>query len=204
MPEICNIQTYVKVDEHTYLSALEHFAKVLEAIGLWNDKVVESFSPFKWDVDINGSISSTFTGPDNFKSFYSDIPIWPYAFVCLLDDVSPRDHQWMAFHLYIEAESLKNYTANAYYTNTYEFVKSLSLAMHSEFNQTGVYFTDEMLDMEELDVFTHNNLSKLWQFDYAIIPLTLEQLYANPPLTHAIIKHEHHLEAWDVERWKAH
>jgi hypothetical protein len=55
--------------------------------------------------------------------------------------------------------------------------------------------------MEELDVFTQNDLSKLWQFDYAIIPVSLEKLYTNPPSTHAIKKHEQYLEAWDVERW---
>ncbi len=201
MPEISNIQTYLKVDQTTYPRAMERFAKVLKAINAWNDEVAESFASFKWEVDVDGSVYSTFTSP-RLRSSFSPTSIWPYAFVSLLEDEQVDGH-WMVFNLYLETDDLLNMGTGEYFPTTYPLVKSLSLAVHAEFGQTGVYFTDEMQDAAELEVFAHNDHSQLWQFDYAIIPLSLAHLYNHLPATHAINKHESHIEAWNVERWGA-
>ncbi len=74
--------------------------------------------------------------------------------------------------------------------------------MQMEFRQTGIYFTDEAQDGSDFNGIRCNDSSKLWQFDYAFIPNTLESLYSKKPDTHNIKRHENYFETWYIARWK--
>ncbi len=202
MPEIRNIQTYAKVTEANYQQALDQFASALKAIGLWNDEIAASITSFKWERDEVGKVFSTFTAPPDYASRLMDTQVSPYVFICLLTEDQKGDDYWMAFNLYLEAEEIQNPFNGEYYQETYELVKQLTQAMHQAFEQTGVYFTDELQDMEALEAFSEKDLSKLWEFDYAVIPNHLAVLYSKPPATHTIKKYPTHVEAWYTERWK--
>jgi hypothetical protein len=202
MGEISNIQTYAKVTEANYQLALDKFALALKAIGLWNDAIAESMASFKWERDDVGAVFSTFTAPPDYAARVHDMQVSPYVFICLLTGAQKSDDYWLAFNLYLETEELQNFYNGEYYQETYPLIKHLTLAMHKELDQTGVYFTDELQDMEALEAFSEKDLSKLWEFDYAIIPNHLAMLYSKPPSTHTIKKHEIFIEAWYSDRWK--
>jgi hypothetical protein len=72
--------------------------------------------------------------------------------------------------------------------------------MQKEFKQTGIYFTDEAQDGQDFDGLRTKDKSKLWQFDYAAIPLTLKKVYSDIPSTHLIIERSDFLEAYYLNR----
>lgn len=201
MGEISNIQTYLEVTEATYQVALDKFASALKAIGLWNEAIAESIASFKWERDEVGAVFSTFTAPPDYATRVMDTQVSPYVFISLLSEEQKGDKYWLAFNLYLETEEIQNFYNGEYYQETYTLIKHLTQAMHHAFEQTGVYFTDELQDMEALEAFSDKDLTKLWEFDYAIIPNTLAVLYCKPPATHTIKKHENYIEAWYTERW---
>jgi hypothetical protein len=46
-----------------------------------------------------------------------------------------------------------------------------------------------------------NDQTKLWQFDYAIIPTGVIDLYMKKPDSHEIQKTEDYYESWFAKRW---
>ena len=109
---------------------------------------------------------------------------------------------WIGCALLIEAEELRNFTDGKFYSYTYDLVRTLTFEMQKEFKQTGVYFTDEAQDGSDFDGIRSNEMEKLWQFDYATIPSTLESLYSPKPTTHNCKRQGNYIEAWHEDRWK--
>ena len=112
-------------------------------------------------------------------------------------DSSFKDN-WMTCDLLIEAEDLRR---GEYFKKSYHVVEALTLEMFREFKQTGIYFTDETQDGRDFDGLRTNDQSELWQFDYAVIPLTLRHLYKDIPSTHEVIERDNALEIFYKERW---
>lgn len=202
MPELSNIQTYEKLIGEGYQATLDRFKTVLQRIDLWNDEVKQAFDTFEWKVEGNGFVYSSIVQLGHFKTKFSDITVRPLVMVFTPAIDKTITDNWIVCDLLVEAEKLRNFETGDYHKTTYDFVKALTSEMHKEFKQTGVYFTDEAQDGQDFDGVRNINKEKLWQFDYAIIPLTLEQTYSMPPLTHKIIRHDNYLEAWYIDRWK--
>jgi hypothetical protein len=112
---------------------------------------------------------------------------------------SSFNDNWMTCDLLIEAEDLRR---SDYFEKSYDLVESLTFEMFREFRQTGIYFTDEAQDGQDFDGLRTNDQSKLWQFDYAVVPLTLRHLYKDIPSTHGVIERDNALEIFYKERWK--
>jgi hypothetical protein len=202
MPELSNIQTYEKLIGADYQPTLEKFKALLQRIDLWNDEVKKAFDEFVWKFEDNGFVYSSITQLGHFKNKFANITVRPLVLVYTPTIDKTISDNWIACELLVEAEKLRSFETGEYHKTTYDFVKALTSEMHKEFKQTGVYFTDEAQDGQDFDGFRNINKEKLWQFDYAIIPLTLEQTYSTPPLTHKIIRHDNYLEAWHIDRWK--
>jgi hypothetical protein len=198
MPELSNIQTYEKLIGEDYQPTLDRFKTVLQQIDLWNDEIQHAFESFEWKVDDNGFVYSSIVQLGHFKTKFSDIAVRPLVLVYTPAIDKSFTNNWIVCDLLIEIEKLRSYD---YFQSTYSFVKSLTLEMHREFKQTGVYFTDEAQDGQDFDGIRNANKEKLWEFDYALIPLSLEQTYSSPPLTHKIIRHDNYLEVWNINRW---
>ena len=201
MPELSNIQTYEKLNGADYQLILDRFKSVLQRLDLWNNEVKQAFDEFVWKVEDDGFVYSSITQLGHFKTKFSDILVRPLVMVYTPVIDKTNTDNWIACDLLIEAEKLRSFETGNYHKTTYDFVKALTLEMHKEFKQTGIYFTDEAQDGQDFDGFRNINKEKLWQFDYAIIPLTLQKTYSSPPLTHKIIHHNNYLEAWYIDRW---
>jgi len=202
MPELSNIQTYEKIDGSNYRPTLDRFSNVLKIIDLWNDGIKLAFDNFEWKVEDNGFVYSSINQIGHFTSKLSDIKIRPLvmAYTPAIDKTFTEN--WIGCDLLIEAEELRSFTNGQFYSHTYSLIESLTYEMNKEFKQTGIYFTDEAQDGSDFDGIRSNDKEKLWQFDYALIPLTLENIYNTKPNTHNIKRHENYIEAWHVDRWK--
>lgn len=201
MPELSNIQTYERINGNDFQSILEKFKTVLQRIDLWNDEVKQAFDVFEWKVKYDSFGYSSIIQLGYYKTKFSDIPVRPLAMIYTPTIEKAINDNWIVCELLIEAEKLRSFTTGNYCKKTCNFVKSLTSEIYKEFKQTGVYFTDEAQDGQDFDGIYNINKEKLWQFDYAIIPMTLEDTYFNPPLTHKIIHIENHLEAWNINKW---
>jgi hypothetical protein len=198
MPELSNIQTFEKLKGTDYKPTLDKFELVLKRIGLWNDEVKKAFDDFEWSVEDNGFIYSSIVHLGHFKTKYSDIKVRPLVMVCTPTVDPSFTDNWMTCDLLIEAGDLRN---ERYFDRSYDLVETLTFEMQKEFKQTGIYFTDEAQDGQDFDGLRTKDKSKLWQFDYAMIPLTLRNVYSEIPSTHLIIERTDFLEAYYKERW---
>lgn len=198
MPELSNIQTFEKLNGTEYKPTLDKFELVLKRIGLWNEEVKKAFDDFEWNVEDNGFIYSSIVRLGHFKTKYSDIKVRPLVMVYTPTIDSSFMDNWMTCDLLVEAEGLRN---ERYFDRSYDLVEVLTFEMHKEFKQTGTYFTDEAQDGQDFDGLRTKDKSKLWQFDYAMIPLTLKNVYSEIPSTHLIIERADFLEAYYKERW---
>ncbi len=202
MSELSNIQTYEKIDGSNFRPTLDRFCNVLKNIGIWNDEIKEAFDDFKWKIEEDGFVYSSIMQLGYFPSKVSGVKIRPLVMVYTPAIDGIFKDNWIGCDLLIEAKELRNFTDGEFYSYTSDLVKTLTVEMQKEFKQTGVYFTDEAQDGSDFDGIRSNDMEKLWQFDYAIIPLTLENHYSIKPTTHTIIRHENHIEAWYENRWK--
>ena len=202
MPELSNIQTYKKLSGNNYKSTLDKFANVLKRLDLWNKEIEIAFDSFEWKVEDNGFIYSSVSETGFFKTKYSDIVVRPLLMVYTKAVDETFNDNWIVCDLLIEAEKLRDFKTGEYFNKTYEFVKNLAAELAKDFNETGVYFTDEAQDGEDFDGIRTKDQTKLWQFDYAIIPTGLVDLYKNRPDSHEIKETNNYFESWFKERWK--
>ena len=202
MPELSNIQTYEKIDGSNFRPTLDRFCKVLKSIDLWYDEIKTALDNFEWIVEDNGFVYSSITQLGHSTSKFSGIKIRPLVMVYTPTIDKTFNDNWICCDLLIEAEELRSFENGQFHVYTYDLVKTLTLEMQKEFKQTGVYFTDEAQDGEDFDGVRCNDPEKLWHFDYALIPLTLEKLYSNLPKTHSIKRHDNCFETWYIDRWK--
>jgi len=201
MPELSNIQTFEKIDGSNFRPTLDRFRNVLKNIGLWNEEIKNTFDNFKWSVEDDGFVYSSITQLGHFKSRLSNIKIRPLVMVYTAAIDTPIEDNWISCELLILSEELRSFDDGKFYRHTYELVKALTFEMQKEFNKTGIYFTDEAQDGSDFSAIRHHDATKLWQFDYALIPNNLDKFYSDKPKTHEILKQEKYNEAWLVERW---
>lgn len=199
MPELSNIQTFEKLHGTDFKPTLDRFEAVLRRIGLWNKEIENEFKGFNWKVEDNEFVYSSVTQAGHFKTNLSDVKVRPLVMVYTPATDSSFKDNWMTCDLLIEAEDLRR---GDYFKKSYDLVEALTYEMFREFKQTGIYFTDEAQDGQDFDGLRTNDQSKLWQFDYAVIPLTLRHLYKDIPSTHEVIERDNALEIFYKERWK--
>jgi hypothetical protein len=195
MPDLSNIQTYEKINGSNFRPTLDRFCNVLRSIELWNDEIKNAFDNFEWK---NYSITQL----GHFTSRLSGIKIRPLVMVYTPAIDGTFKDNWIGCELLIESEELRSFTDGQFYSYTYDLIRTLTVEMQKEFKQTGVYFTDEAQDGSDFDGIRSKDMEKLWQFDFAIIPLTLENYYSIKPTTHNIKRQGNYIEAWYGDRWK--
>jgi hypothetical protein len=200
MPELSHIQTYEKLNGDNYRPILDKFKIVLLRIGLWREEVKKEFEEFVWKVDDDGLVYSSIQVGCN-KTNLSDIPVRPLLLVYTQALDGTFKDNWICCDLLIETKELQIFLNGQFHINTYDFIRSLTFEMQREFKYLGVYFTDEAQDGSDFDGIRCKDPAKLWQFDYALIPNELNNLYSIRPEAFKIKQHENYLEVWNVERW---
>ena len=202
MPELNQIQTYEKINDSDYKPTIECFSRVLHNIGLWTKEVENAFERFEWEVEDDGFVYSSITQVSPIFSEVLNVEIRPWVMVYTIKIDDAFKDYWISCEFLIETEKLRSFENGEFYDTTYQLVKFLTSEMQKEFKQTGIYFTDEVQDGKDFNGIINNDSMKLWQFDYALIPFTLENLYNDKPKNYSIRKSENGFEVWNIDRWK--
>ena len=202
MPELSNIQTYVLTDELNFRNSLNKFKKVLRKLSLWNEELESKFLQFDWIEEENGFVYSSLITLD-----YQQLDCFEYSIRPLAMIVPGKESKWFSFNFLTPSYELRAFYSGSkeihYRNDVLGLVKKLAHALHDEFNETGIYFADEAQDGVDLKGLTRKDYSKLWNFDFAIIPNTLKDIYSEVPSTHRIIEYPSYFEAYYFEKWPA-
>lgn len=203
MPQLSNIQTYEKLEGSDYLPTLTRFANVLKNIGIWNNELQKFFASVRLEDDIDGGVCFSINPPRHYfcSKFSSEIKIWPYFTVYSSVTDPTFTHNWICCELLMESEFLRNRTDGKNYYHVLSLVRNLAKEMFKEFSQP-VFFTDEAQDGEDFDGIRTIDKNNLWNFDYAVIPLSLQTLYDTIPRTHRISMHDSYIEAFYCDNWE--
>jgi len=201
MPELSNIQTYEKLNGNNIKPSIEKFAKVLARIGVWNPDLEKQFESLEWKVEDDGFVYFSNSNFGFFKTHFSEIKVCPHVLVWTPAIDKTFKDNWISCDLLIETETIRNFENGNYKELTFEFIKLLVKEMATEFDETGIYFTDEAQDGEDFDGIRATDRNKLWNFDYALIPKKLKELYVEKPENYKINETDHWMETWNPDHW---
>lgn len=201
MPELSNIQTYEKLNGYDIKPSIEKFAKILARIGVWNTDIEKQFEALEWKVEDNGFVYLSNSDFGYFKTHFSEIKVRPHLLAWTPEIDKTFKDNWISFDLLIESQTIRNFENGNYKELTYEFIKKLVKEMATEFEETGIYFTDEAQDGEDFDGIRTTDRNKLWNFDYALIPNKLKELYGEKPNNYKIYGTGNWIESWNSDNW---
>lgn len=201
MPELHSIQTFEQIDKSTYLDVFNKVSNVLKSIGVWNEEITTTFESFSWEENATDFMFSALMNLGYYRTAFSEFEVSPSVMVyCKGLDQSFTTY-WMSFQLLIRTSDVYDNISYAY-KDVFRQVEQLCKLVAQKFTQTGVYFADEAQDGSDFDGIRNNEKSKLWQFDYAILPLKLQELYGNVPITHTIKEESGAVIAWNKHIWQ--
>ncbi len=200
MSELNSIQTFEKVENYNFHPTLDRFIKVLKNISLWNDQLEQEFSDFNWKKE-GAFIFNNLATLDYYTTQFGEIKIRPHITV-YSKDFDTFNEDWVSIKLLIKTSALRRQTDGQYHLQTFDLVEFITMQMFMEFKQTGTYFADEAQDGADFDGIRLLDTSKLWNFDYAIIPTTFENIYSNYPETHFAILNGNYIESYFLDRWR--
>ncbi|MCI2230470.1 hypothetical protein MC378_14920 [Polaribacter sp. MSW13] len=201
MPELSNIQTYEKLNGNDFKPSIEKFAKVLKRIGVWNTEIKKDFESLKWEVEDNGFVYFSNSDSGFYKTLFSEIKVRPLVMAWTPAIDKTFKDNWISCDLLIETETIRNFENGNYKELTFEFIKKLVKEMAMEFDKTGIYFTDEAQDGEDFDGIRTTDRNKIWNFDYALIPKKLKELYGEKPNNYKINETDNWIETWNSDNW---
>jgi hypothetical protein len=201
MSDLYNIQTFLKIEGSDYQPIFDKFCKFLQKIGVWNEEIKHAFDKFEWKVQSNGYVYSTITQLNYVPLKPVNIKVKPLVMIYTPALGHGFKDNWICCELVMKASDLWSEKYEQFLPGALKLIKSLSLIMHKEFPETAIYFTDEEQDEEDFHAVRNNRKNELWQFDYALIPLSVSDVYFNLPKTHRIKHHKNYMVAWDFEKW---
>ncbi len=202
MPELRNIQTYERINGNDFYPVTERFAKVLQKTGLWNEHARSAFEAFEWKNE-DGLVFSNLAQLGYYESSFPGVLIRPHFTIYSKDLDKTFDTHWVCCEFLIKSEQLSDLQTGEYYRHTYRIIENLVFEMSREFCQTGVYFTDEAQDGGDFNGIRTGDIKNLWQFDYALIPVSLSPLYSPIRDNYAVRNSGLFYEFWSVDKWKS-
>lgn len=207
MPSYTNIQSYQKLEGQDYAAVLQRFQRVLEAIGLWNERIAHDFQGFSLNVDDWGNVTYSFQRDgglqiNGYMHDLADIPMIPV--LAAISRYAPEDKVeiWLECGFWIDDGYLIDYDEYRFLPEVFQFIPALMEAMAKEFPERPIYLTNELSDGKPKEFVIHGRQSEKWEFDFAWIPAPYFAEYLSPPSTHTVSMKGNHLEASHLEHWK--
>lgn len=197
MPELCNIQTYQNIHQSTIESLRLKIGNVLKRICVWNDEVINAVEAFEWKPDADGCVFTSLTGLNFYPTKCTSFKVRPHIMIYKkgLDETFKDD--WVSVEFLILATDVFSQGSNEIKESVQGELSCLMFELHQEFQESGIYFTDEAQDGNDFNGIRTNNSSLLWNFYAALIPNTLKKKYVNVPSNFQIFAGDEVIKAWN-------
>ncbi|MCB2377606.1 hypothetical protein LGH70_08430 [Hymenobacter sp. BT635] len=211
MSQFDNIETYEKLIGTDYKPPLERFSRVLLRLGVAADEVQRAFDGFEWDMTDDlfdtGIVYAWGWEIADFKLEGSEITISPFVMgYTPTIDAAVADN-WFHCGFRIDTDQLipqyiwGGHVPWHYPAEAQQLITTLARAMHQEFEQATIYFTDISQETDLTDAVMKNDTGKRWRFNYALFPLEPLNLYMPIPASHAGRFSGGCFEAWNRNTW---
>ncbi|NRF94835.1 hypothetical protein HQN89_28500 [Paenibacillus frigoriresistens] len=176
MSEYSQIQTYIKSIPENFKCVIKRFAEVLESLGL-DSKYFTTEQ--EWEL-----LHTTWLGGDAEEQlFHNDgdqLHIRPYVTGWTPEVRKELQDTWLEVSLLFLTVEIENRIGQLKDEH-----KSLIWAMmekfSKEFTESGVYFTNEATDGRPWEALICGENEDKWEFDAAILPENLSQIYKDYP-----------------------
>jgi len=201
MPELSSLQTYMKIREENLKPTLDKISAVLKRIELWNEEIENILEVFQWEVEDNGFIYSSGSKLGYYQTKYGKVLVRPLIMIYTKAIDKSFEEHWITFQLLIKTQDLRDNKTEEYSNTAFVAIELLANEIYKDFTETGVYFTDEAQDGVDFDGLRLSDSSKLWNFDYAIIPKKLFHQYSKRPNDYKFIEYMEHAESWNYNIW---
>ncbi|KUP23352.1 hypothetical protein [Paenibacillus sp. DMB5] len=171
MPEYSHIQTYVRCDAGNFTRVLKEFAAFLSRVGLDNSYFCSDGFMYQ------GGNTDAEEVPVEGLSLH----VRPYV-VGLTSEVFPElAESWLEINLLFWTEEITaDYRTGELLGEVKPYLWDLITQLSGSYEQSGVYFTSEVMDGKPWEAIITGNNAELWSFDAAVIPQELFERYEQP------------------------
>ena len=202
MPEYSYVQSFVKLEGENFKPVLDDFQAIMKKIGLWNELYANAFDEFTWIIEDGGFVYSTTTGLPASVSSLSNVLIKPMVLGISNTDENLNPTNYLACEFLMEAEDLRSLRMWRYYPSSFDLIRALAREMFNAFKNSIIYFTDEAQDGQDFEHLCLKKDEPLWKFDYALVPIELQNIYANPPQSHQVFSNSDFFEVFFKDKWE--
>lgn len=199
------IRVFEKV-EASPLDILNNFRKVLLSIGCWKEEMGGKFENPKWHASDAGiQWDWNYVGAhDPMPSKFVGLSIQATAQPDLLN-TKPFEGGIICTLVLKFADQGSKFDGNAYAA-----IHEIALLLFHEFKTRPVILLmDESKKKfppgdtwEPVELSIYKKMLNPWNFDYAILPRSLDEVYETIKETHMVKKHENYIESWRMNTWK--
>lgn len=201
------IRVFEKV-EASPLDILNNFRNVLNGIGCWKEEMGEKFVDPKWIVSDSGiQWEWDYLGyHDYLPSKFSGLSIQATAQPYPLNTRAGLFQGGIICTMCLKFEN----QASKFDLSAYAIINEIALLLFNAFKTRPVILLmDESKQRfppgntwEPIELSIYKSMLNPWNFDYAILPKSLEQVYEPRAATHVLKKHEKYTESWRIDKWK--
>lgn len=205
MPEYSHIQTYIQCDRFNFQDVISLFSEVIDSLGL-NSKYFND--ELEWKVSENGFIYvGGSTTPQLYDNNGFQLHFRPYVVGWTPEVIEELKESYLEISILLWTEEIEHDRRTGLLRSQHQsLIWRIMNKFFEEFNQTGVFFTNEVMDGVPLEAIVSVNEEGLWAFDAAILPVHLFDLYKYFPEGFFIYKDDEvmyvaQISVWGTEPW---
>lgn len=205
MPEYSHIQTYIKCDHLNFQDVIRLFSEVINSLELdskyFNDEL-------EWKVSENGFM---YVGGGAAPQLYDNngfqLHLRPYVVGLTPEVIEELKESYLEISILLWTEEIElDWRTGLLRSQHQSLIWRIMTKFSEEFKQTGVFFTNEVMDGVPWEAIVSGNKEGLWAFDAAILPVHLFDLYKDFPEDIFIYKDEKVMyvakkSVWGTEPW---
>lgn len=210
MPEYHQIQTYLNIQSSAN-EIIEHCRPFFSNLGWLNSDLQNWLSGFAWDVAEDGIVYSGANGINIENQFGNQSLKVRISFLGWTPKIIPSLRKnCLEIDLLIETEEIEDQTSwpqIKYLPEKSWIIWELMKKASIHFEDYGVFFTDEAQGNRPWQGILESDVTKMWQFDLAIVNNKYKGLFTPSPLLEYFAKHESNQlwfarrAVWEIPPW---
>lgn len=164
MPEYNNIQTFEESNTKNIKTVFGKYSNFLNVVGIENENIHNELKNIQIEFEDDFPYAYFRSEPQLTK--FSEIPVIPYVMTYKIDLKI-----YVVCELLIETELIKNSETNYQYSpKVLPFIKNICREMEKIFPKNGIYFTDEVQDLNHIEKIWEDKNNEFYDFDFALLP----------------------------------
>jgi len=162
MPELSNIQTFLKLEGKNPQPFIQRFTTVLKNIGITDTDLIKALELFEWDAEENGFVY--IDQPKYFETKFNGLKVHALLTGYSPDIDSTFQDNWLCCELLIRTDEIWDSAVEKFHPDVFGAIRSIALEMRQVFAENPIFFSDEGQDGSDFDGLRCGQPEKLWKF----------------------------------------